>query len=264
MLNIGYSELIVLDRDVEQNVDQLIAHGAEHVELFMDASGWEAHQDKLPALAKRLKDKGVPILVHPAAWDCNMTAEIRGLREAAFEQHRIALDFAAELGSPSMVVHPGTSFFQKETARKRAHEYTCRLAELAKPYQIRLAFENIGGPSTSLYTEENFFHALDDVDPIAGYLIDVGHAHINGWNIPKMLRENPHRLLGLHLHDNHGASDEHLPLGQGTIPFPEMVEALRACGERIDWTLEYNPGTPLETLQDGRDMLLKLWKERCC
>jgi sugar phosphate isomerase/epimerase len=42
----------------------------------------------------------------------------------------------------------------------------------------------------------------------------------------------------LHLHDNHGIADEHLPLGEGNFPFHDLLERLRALGRRPIITLE--------------------------
>ena len=35
------------------------------------------------------------------------------------------------------------------------------------------------------------------------------------------------RLRELHIHDNHGKSDEHLPVGRGTFPFRELKRLLK-------------------------------------
>jgi sugar phosphate isomerase/epimerase len=35
------------------------------------------------------------------------------------------------------------------------------------------------------------------------------------------------RLAHVHMHDNHGKEDEHLPLGKGKIDFPEVIRLLK-------------------------------------
>ena len=42
----------------------------------------------------------------------------------------------------------------------------------------------------------------------------------------------------VHLHDNHGESDEHLGLGQGTIPVSEVCQALQHYAPTAIWGIE--------------------------
>jgi sugar phosphate isomerase/epimerase len=46
------------------------------------------------------------------------------------------------------------------------------------------------------------------------------------------------RLLEIHLHDNHGDADEHLPLGQGSIDFPGLFSFLEEKKVRPIYTIE--------------------------
>ena len=70
--------------------------------------------------------------------------------------------------------------------------------------------------------------ALDGIDETVGYLIDVGHANINGWDVPTLIRRVAPRLYGLHIHDNNGNSDQHLPIGDGTM---EWNQSMKLCGK---------------------------------
>ena len=131
-----------------------------------------------------------------------------------------------------------------------------RTAEEAKKAGVRLAFENVGYHGSSIYTQEEYIHALDGVDPIVGYLIDVGHAHVNAWDIPGTIDAVSHRLYGLHLHDNRGNCDAHLPMGEGTIPWDQVLAAIgRIQTPECEFVLEYAPMQPLERLRSGEEML---------
>ena len=71
------------------------------------------------------------------------------------------------------------------------------------------------------------------------FCFDTGHfnvfsrAPLNLW-----LKELGQYLGHLHLHDNHGSFDEHLPVGNGTFPFAELFSALRGIKARPLITLE--------------------------
>ena len=259
MRNIAYSELILLNHDVLENVDRLAAVGSNRIELMMDAAGWDIYRSNYKDLIAGLNERGLHYSVHPAAWDINLTAEMGILRDAAYRHHLDALEFSAQIGASQMVLHPGfanSPCFSKETARKRAFETTCKLAEIAKKSGVKLAYENVGYNGQSIYTMEEFIHALDDVDSIVGYLVDIGHANVNHWDIPALIRAVSYRLFGLHIHDNTGKGDNHLPIGRGTSDWHGIYDAMREIkNPDCEFILEYAPGLPLTYLEEGKALL---------
>lgn len=46
------------------------------------------------------------------------------------------------------------------------------------------------------------------------------------------------KLFHLHLHDNHGRADEHLPVGDGTIDFSPLQSHLKGMSDLPSITLE--------------------------
>jgi sugar phosphate isomerase/epimerase len=61
----------------------------------------------------------------------------------------------------------------------------------------------------------------------------------------------------LHLHDNFGQRDEHLPVGCGTFPFGELFEILRKIKAAPTVTLEaHNTKCLSQSLDNIRDMEL--------
>ncbi|MBO4837370.1 MAG: sugar phosphate isomerase/epimerase [Clostridia bacterium] len=262
MRKISYSELILLNNGVLENVDRLAALGATRVELMMDAAGWDAWQADYSKLIPELKKRPIHYSVHPAAWDINLTAEMKILRDAALEHHFSALRFTAELGANQMVLHPGFAYspcFSKATARKRAQEAGCRLAEEAKKLGVRLAWENVGYNGASIYTYEEYKHSLDNMDDSISYLIDIGHAHVNGWNVPQLIRDLKGRLAGLHIHDNNGKGDQHLPIACGNQNWDELAAAMREIQDPdCEFILEYAPGLPLDYLAKGTEFLKQI------
>ncbi len=71
------------------------------------------------------------------------------------------------------------------------------------------------------------------------FCFDTGHFNIfsrtplNIW-----LQELGQYLGHLHLHDNHGRSDEHLPVGEGKFPFTELFQTLKEMKKTPVITLE--------------------------
>jgi sugar phosphate isomerase/epimerase len=50
-----------------------------------------------------------------------------------------------------------------------------------------------------------------------GMCLDIGHANTMG-QIPELMKMAP-RFVNMHVHDNMGETDQHLPLGNGNIDF---------------------------------------------
>lgn len=258
-MKICYSELISLGNPVLENIEKLIDLGAERIELMMDGTPWDTEKDNWNELALELKKLPVKYSVHPPAWDINLTSQIKELRQAALDLHIKALHFSHKIGAKQMVLHPGFSgskAFDKGEARDRAREITDELVKIAKPLGICLAFENVGYSGQSIYTFDEYIEALDGVDESVAYLIDIGHANINGWDIARLIRVLAPRICGLHIHDNNGKEDQHLPIYGGTVKWDEVFEAMKLIPKESEFILEYTPGTPLESLVEGKKILL--------
>lgn len=259
-LKVSYSDLILLNNDVLENVERLIEYGADKIELMMDGEKWNEMEALFDSLADQLNKLPVEYSVHPPAWDINLTSENKEIRKASFIEYKKAIEFASAIHASHVVIHPGFCFspvFSKEIAKQRAHDYINQLCEIAEPLNVRLAVENVGYNGASIYTQEEYVDCLNHVNDIAGFLIDVGHAQLNGWNISELIYSVKDRLIGLHLHDNDGFTDEHLPIQEGKMDWEKIMKTLHDHHIPCELILEYAPETPLETLKKGKDFLNK-------
>ncbi|UCF10306.1 MAG: sugar phosphate isomerase/epimerase [Candidatus Bipolaricaulota bacterium] len=81
---------------------------------------------------------------------------------------------------------------------------------------------------------------VDEVDrPNLDIALDIGHAHCRSrGSVLDWIEALGARIGYVHLHDNCGKEDEHLALGAGTIPLPEVCAALEERAPRALWALE--------------------------
>jgi len=257
-MRIYYSELSLIGGRVEENVDRLIEAGADHIELMLDGAGWNGFHLRKSELAHVLRTRGVGYSVHVPVWDANLTSENAQIREAVLETYRQTLAFAAQLGAGQVVVHPGfcsDPHFDKAAARARARQALGELSDYNRDYCRRILVENVGYSTTSIFTEAEFSSFLDGLPSDIGYIVDVGHAHLNGWDFKALLPALGERLYALHLHDNGGLKDSHSPIGEGSIDWGALVEAITGTGRDLDLVLEYGIGTDLARLAEGRAFL---------
>jgi sugar phosphate isomerase/epimerase len=227
---------------------------------MQDGEGWDDIDGLWEYLAVELPKLGTAFTIHPAAWDVNLTSPIKELRDAAFMLHEKSIRFTHKIGASQVVLHPGFSgsrAFDKAKARHTARETAERLVAIAKPLGLRLAFENVGYHDSSIYTAEEYCHALDGMDETLGYLLDTGHAHINGWDVAEIIDSLKGRLYGIHIHDNMADADRHLPINDGNMNWKQIFKAMRNITGDCDLVLEYTPGTPVERLREGFNILIK-------
>lgn len=64
-------------------------------------------------------------------------------------------------------------------------------------------------------------------------MLDTGHAHVNGWDIPAVVKALGERLVACHVHDNDGNGDAHLPVGQGDIDWKAYFGAVKNMHRRL-------------------------------
>ncbi len=107
------------------------------------------------------------------------------------------------------------------------------LAARGEELGVRIAIEN--GSDVGIMT---YLCALvDEVDSSAlGICVDTGHAALGELGPGRAIRMAAHRLYSLHLQDNWGGCDHHLPPGCGRIDWCDVGQALAEV--RYDGVLE--------------------------
>jgi sugar phosphate isomerase/epimerase len=137
-------------------------------------------------------------------------------------------------------------------ARKHGHEVLMKtiagnlkfMAKTAARYNIKIALETM---SKFMPPGDKELPSLAEMidEPNAGYCLDAGHVHAFGGNVVEVIQMMGNRIFETHLHDNRalGANlrrkfadlkdfscDEHLSPGFGTIPWVDVINALRDIG----------------------------------
>ncbi len=112
--------------------------------------------------------------------------------------------------SPVGKMMPGRAWDQQKTALRE-------IGQCAVEHGVLACLENMIGIKEFLCRRpEELAGMIDGIEGI-GMTIDIGHAHTVGAvrDFLPYLKSASH----LHVHDNHGESDEHLAVSEGTIPW---------------------------------------------
>lgn len=257
-MDIFYSELCLIGGEPELNVAKMRDAGGCNIELMLDGAGWEGFATRIEELAHRLSGCGVCYSVHTPVWEANLTSRNSFIREGVLEGYRQTIRLAARLGAGQVVVHPGfcsVAGDDKVALKKIMREQLDRLFEFNRDYGIQLLIENVGSNATSLFTMEEYIDFCKGLPPEGGALLDIGHAHINGWDMARLISGVADRLCALHLHDNSGNADQHLPIGEGTVDWAALARILAGTAAKPHLVLEYDIGTDLHRLAEGKRYL---------
>lgn len=253
-------------KDLEEEIQAVSSLGFDFLELAMDAPQglaaliWE-RRDRILGL---LKECSLGLVAHlpTFVWPADLTPRIR---KASLEECLEGLHLASCLEAHCVVLHPGSflglGVLAKDLSTQAALESLEALLEKASSLGLRVGLENMFPRGGWLVTPKDFHPVLERF-PSLGITLDVAHAFIGGGlqRIQEFLISYPERILHVHLSDNWGERDEHLPIGAGRIPFSKVVAALKDCQYKGWATLEvFSPDR--DYLRISRRKLQRMWRE---
>lgn len=151
--------------------------------------------------------------------------------------------YAQKINAAFVVVHSNEAWRmggEKLAVQELVYGRIEKLLKLAEKYGVTVALENVGLRTTGtlLFDYEEYL-GLFKRFPQAAALLDTGHAHVNGWKLPDVLRDLNSKLVGVHIHDNDGTRDAHLPVGSGNIYWAEYFVALKKYAPQATQVCEY-------------------------
>jgi sugar phosphate isomerase/epimerase len=218
---------------------------ASKTEVRAIASALDAHKLQLVSLhaptsrdTSAMRESGMPLSI------CEVE---RVRRIEAMDELKRVIDVADDLPYSRLILHMGGS---RETAdpRKRDAAFSTleHLVLHAHHAGVTICVEN----TTSEMGDPAYLRAFVDETRLTGlrFNFDIGHAHLADGPEEERIEKSfvPLRELvaSVHLHDNHGEKDEHLPPFDGTIAWPAAIKVLKtAPGSNLPLVLELKEKT---------------------
>ena len=195
------------------------------------------------------------ITIHLPYSDLNLASLNQPIWDETVRQMKSCLDLASGFARLA-VVHPGhlspLGVQMPDAAWTQNILGLRKICDHAEDLDMRIAVENMVNMSALLGRRpEEITGIIETVDrENLGFILDVGHANTNG-NVEKFL-ELKNQVIHAHVHDNHGERDEHLPVGNGTVPWNKVVVALKDYKGRMV--------TESRSLEEGQRSLHRLKK----
>lgn len=239
---------------VADEVRVLAELGFDYVELAMDPP--EAHfsilRSQSAAIVGALRQSRMGLVCHMPTFV--YTADLtRSIRSASRLEMLHSLAAAAELGADKVVLHPsafsGMGRWVPDVSRHHAMESLALIGAEADRMGLPLCLENMFPGYGAFYRPEEFADVFSRF-PQLKLTLDIGHAHLGGKGSRRALafiRQWADRIGHVHLSDNRGRHDDHLPVGQGKIDFKSVLHALKTSG--------YDDTATLEVFSDHRGQL---------
>jgi sugar phosphate isomerase/epimerase len=232
-MNLAASTLYLLDRPLEEAFPDLLGLGTRNIELA--DSGNHALN---PRLVERLQELTasyeLSYSIHAPYADTNLSADDDLIREWILKRIRATIRFASELDARCVVVHPGWTTVTDRFMKGRAWELNLRslrwLLRYAEEYGVDMLIENVPGPTPYLLVSaEDFQLFYEEMEQPMGMVLDVAHANLNG-EVAEFTRRFGDRIRHVHVSDNDGDTDQHLPIGDGGIDWGRVMNMLREIG----------------------------------
>jgi sugar phosphate isomerase/epimerase len=230
-MRLGFSPMTARMLDVEEAFRLASELRLDFVELSFDL------HEVLPSLQapERVREltraTGVGTTLHLSYVDLNLASLMPIARGAAVERTLAGLAYAQQVGASCGVLHTGQHYLRHPQADALAVAALDASLQTLADTPVPIALENLA------LGEEDFLRTPAELRALAdrhalGTCFDFGHAHVQGVRegtdaVAAYLAALGPTVAHLHVHGNHGASDEHLASDQGTLDYAPFASFLR-------------------------------------
>ena len=251
----GYeNEIEILPKLEELNVGiELQSYGLKGVD---SPPAWE---EKIKQHKKIIENFSGRISIHGPFVGIRQTHRDHFLKEAVKKRMQLTFELAKELKPETLILHSGiigdikrwklmdfwleeTTNFWKEEIKKYEKE------------RIKIVIENL------VEEKPDILIGLCDAvnSDFFALCLDIGHMNVFSELSPSdWVQKMDKKLQYVHLHDNNGENDGHLPVGKGNIDFDSFFNSIKNTGNDIDIALELDNSTPEEKIANLIEVINK-------
>jgi sugar phosphate isomerase/epimerase len=242
-------------KDIIEEIHWIGKNGFDFIDLFLEDDKASPEKINIDEVKKLLKKYKLDVVGH-TAWYLPIGSPSKFFREAAVSEAKRCFEVFSNLNARYVTIHgnwPPKLFSPKEGIKFQVDTLK-KLVKEAKKYNIYIMYEPI---DTQQDTVENVSQILNRVPELFLH-IDIGHANMFGRKPEEFIKRFHKKLKHIHLHDNEGTKDLHLPIGTGKVDWERVIKILKKY---------YNGTITLEIFSQDRDYVLlskkkleKLWK----
>jgi sugar phosphate isomerase/epimerase len=228
---------------------------------------------RMKNLRIKLEENGLGCGIHTASYV--NTAEIFGtIRKGVVEHFKEFIDLARGIGARYLIIHCGVFFRQFRTRVEECLVRTLKeAASYAERWGVSLLIENMNRIPQTLagkpwdlsfeqpevsylgITVEELEAVYSKVNsPMMGFSLNVAHAHLLAGGFVPFLKSFGDKLGNVQISDNNGITDEHMPIGEGTVDFGSLVRELK----KMDYQGTLSLSVPKDQVLECKNRLEKI------
>ena len=246
--------------DLLKEIDWIGKNGFNFIDLALEAPGAALERTDWKQVKSALSDAGLGVICHAAPY-LPLHSPSPLVRQAAVDEIRRSIDAAQIVGASLCTVrfHGWPDYLSEAEGYDYYRQLFTILISHGAERGVQVALENSIRQAHQLkYFREIFFRL-----PQLRLLYDIGHSNVQ--TVKSMTRDYlfalADRLSHVHLSDNAGQADEHLPLGapkSGGIDLARELRELR--------NFNYNGTITVQVFGDRRwllasaQMVRELWE----
>ena len=215
---------------IEESLDYFESNRyIDYVEIFHDYPNREINDDK--DLIDKINSYDLKYTVHAPFIEVNPASVNPSLANASIDEIKRSIDLANILNSDMIIIHPGRSIFNNDheymkSVYRIAEDSLKAIGEYAKDNGVNACIENL--PRLRGFMYQDIFQLNESLERIdLPMTLDIGHAYTAGFTVDEVYFN---RIKHIHIHDNDGVHDSHLPLGEGIIDFKKFFEIFSKKG----------------------------------
>jgi sugar phosphate isomerase/epimerase len=235
-MKVGFTALALFDISFDKIVQRASSDGFYVVEVLCEGPYLPRFALKNIAQFEILSQYDIELTIHSPTVDLNPASVNVGIREETVKQLYETVDLAASIDASTITTHPGYIKRINQRLTKRSLELALKSlenwAQYADDVGIEPSIENM--PCNSKYfCTDVAQHKLFIETCGTSATIDVGHAHSN--DATQEFVQADFQVAYYHVSDNDGRSDQHLPIGKGTIDWDQLRGINKAIIEVNDY-----------------------------
>ncbi|MBI5332296.1 MAG: sugar phosphate isomerase/epimerase [Candidatus Aenigmarchaeota archaeon] len=211
-------------KDIIEEIEWIGKKGFDFVDLFIEEDMAVPEKIDTAKVKKTLRKYSLDAVGH-TAWYLPTGSPVKSLRHAAVSEANRTFPLFSKLGVKYVTIHskwPPGMFSAKEGISFQAESLKA-IVKSARQHNLNIMLEPGDSPRDSL---KNIAELLGNV-PGLYFHLDIGHASLQKRKPEQFIKKFHKILRHVHLHDNHGKYDEHLPLGKGNLKIKKIIKTLK-------------------------------------
>ena len=232
--------LNVNNKQPEDKFKYASSTGLHHLEINLSQRHLSlemVNENRISKLQTLAKSHSIKLSFH-IPYYINISEILLPLRRTNINYLLKCIQVASELKATHITLHVGNFYWfplepwMRKKALKRFVKSIRKVLKVCEDKDIIVAIENLVPiPNGSEYfllgdNVEDFKYIFSNVDSkCLKFCLDTGHANM-GEGVLEYINNFHDKLCCIHYHDNNGFNDEHLPIGEGSVPWENLAEEL--------------------------------------